>query len=188
LGERRCRHCDAPVSAFYPAVEIASLGVAVWAAVVSNGSLLWVTCALGWCLLALAAIDLRDGLLPDALTLPLAAAGLVESGIWASEDLLGRAAGAAGGFAALWAIREIYYRIRGRDGLGLGDIKLFAAAGAWVSWEGLPSVLLFSSVSTLLMALVLGRIEPSRGFEHRIPFGPGLAAGIWLAWLYGPIG
>jgi hypothetical protein len=70
----RCRHCGARIGWIYPAVELGALGVAVWAASVVEGWLLWVSCGLGWTLLALAAIDLRHYLLPNALTLPLAAA------------------------------------------------------------------------------------------------------------------
>src|SRR5262249_34276868 len=72
----RCRYCGAPITPLYPALELGALTLALWAATIAEGWVLWASCALGWCLLALAVIDARDGILPDVLTLPLIPAGL----------------------------------------------------------------------------------------------------------------
>src|SRR6516165_5246136 len=72
----KCRHCGAPIDPVHPAMEAGALAVAVWAALTMGGWVLVATCVYGWMLLALSAIDLRDGLLPDVLTLPLLAIGL----------------------------------------------------------------------------------------------------------------
>lgn len=185
---RRCRHCGAVVSGFYPAIEIGALLLAVWAASAASGSTLWTSCALAWCLLALAAIDIREGLLPDALTLPLAVVGLAATALQTPDEISARLIGAGAGFAALAATREVYRRLRRRDGLGLGDAKLLAAGGAWVGWQGLPSALLLACMATLGWVLVEGwwrRVGVA--LDRRIPFGPGLCLGIWLVWLYGPL-
>ena len=90
--------------------------------------------------------------------------------------------GAAAGFAVFWSIGAAYRRYRGRDGLGGGDAKLLAAAGAWVGWQGLPLVVLIGAGATpaavvLVAALVLGNAElPHRAATRS--FGEGLA---WLA-------
>ena len=184
---RRCRHCGAAISCFYPAIEIGALLLAGWAASVTAGIDLWVSCGLAWCLLALAVTDMREELLPDALTLPLAAAGLVLAAFDGTDALAGRLLGAAAGYGVLTATRAIYRRLRRRDGLGLGDAKLLAAGGAWVAWPGLPSVLLLGCVATLGWALLQGWWRGGVALDRRIPFGPGLCLGIWLVWLCGPL-
>jgi leader peptidase (prepilin peptidase)/N-methyltransferase len=68
--------------------------------------------------------------------------------------LANHAIGAAAGFAAFWALGYAYRRLRGREGLGLGDAKLLAGSGAWVSWWGLPSVVLVAALAGLTAAVV----------------------------------
>ena len=70
---------------------------------------------------------------------------------------------------------------------GLGDVKLFAAAGAWVGWQGLPSVLLIGAAAGLAAACILGRPKGARGPRESVAFGPYLALGLWITWLYGPV-
>jgi leader peptidase (prepilin peptidase) / N-methyltransferase len=184
----RCRYCRAPVARFYPAVELAALGVVLWAAAVTTGWVFWASCALGWTLLALAVIDQREFVLPDALTLPLIPAGLAVA--WLIDPALvpHHAMGAVAGFAVFALVGWVYGRLRGRDGLGLGDAKLLAAAGAWVSWVGLPSVVLLAGAGALAVALIgaagTGGL-PAR--ERAIAFGPYLALALWSVWLHGPI-
>ena len=133
----RCACGEARLSAFYPAIELAALGVAMSAVAVLSGWLLWASLGLGWALLALAAIDLRHLVLPDILCLPLIPAGLAIA--WALDPALlpDHALGAILGFAAFVAIAFVYRRLRGREGLGMGDAKLLAAAGAWLGWRAL---------------------------------------------------
>lgn len=184
----RCRYCGGKVSALYLAIELAALGIAIWAASVAEGWELWVSCGLGWCLLALAAIDFRDGLLPNALTLPLIPVGLAVAYLEDPASVWQHVIGALAGFVVFALIRFLYRRLRSRDGLGLGDVKLLAAAGAFVSWEGLPSVVLIAAIAGLVMALVSAMLGRQMTLDQRVPFGPGLCLGIWLVWLYGPLG
>jgi leader peptidase (prepilin peptidase)/N-methyltransferase len=92
------------------------------------------------------------------------------------------------GFVILWGLGWLYQRLRSRQGLGGGDPFLFGAGGAWVGWIGLPSVLLWGSAAGL--SLVLARLILRRpvAMTDRLPFGTFLAAGVWLVWLYGPLG
>ena len=184
----RCRYCAARLGLFYPGLEIAATGVALWAAlIVPAGGLLWATCVLGWTLLALAVIDWQHLILPDALTLPLLALGLAIAGLKDSGALADHAIGAAAGMASFLLIAFVYRRLRGREGLGTGDAKLLGAAGAWVSWVGLPGVVLWAAVTALcgvLAKAVTG--TPVRASEP-ISFGSFLCLGTWLIWLYGPV-
>ena len=188
LGSRgRCRHCGASVSAFYPAIELAALAIPVWSTAVASGWLMAASCLLGWTLLALAFTDIRSFLLPDFLTLPLIGAGLLVTEALDPSTTLSHILGAAIGFLAIVTIRWAYWVLRGREGIGLGDAKLMAAAGAWVSWEGLPSVLLVATLGGLAGALLRHYRKATIRATDRVAFGAFLCVGIWLVWLYGPL-
>jgi leader peptidase (prepilin peptidase) / N-methyltransferase len=138
-------------------------------------------------LLALSVIDIASQRLPDAITLPLIVAGpLIAFGMgW--DDPLWRFMSAAIGYLALFTVAWVYRWMRGRDGLGLGDAKLFAAAGAWLGMGALPSVLMIGCGAALLavaIALILRRPVTT---TSRLAFGPFLAFGFWMVWLYGPV-
>ncbi|MGA8402253.1 MAG: A24 family peptidase, partial [Stellaceae bacterium] len=133
----RCRHCGARIGWFYPIVELAALAIAVLSLCVDRGFEAWVDALLGWWLLALGWIDWRHGVLPDVLTLPLIVLGLAVAGDFEPERLWDPLLGVFFGYGVLWIVAWAYRRLRGREGLGLGDAKLFAAAGAWVGVTGL---------------------------------------------------
>ncbi len=152
-----------------------------------EGAFLTLSIGLAVVLIALSTIDALTFELPDALTLPLAVAGVllhVPSGLsTAAGQLL--AAGVA--FALLAGLAWLYHAARGRAGLGLGDAKLLAAGGAWLGLAALPSVLLLAAGAALAMVLLARVRHGSISLADRIPFGPYLALAIWLVWLYGPI-
>lgn len=184
----RCGACGAPIGSLYPALEIAAVAVAAWAAVSVPEAMLWPSVGLAWALLALGVIDARAMILPDVLTLPLIAAGLVVAWSVDPGGTFDHVIGAAAGGLTFWLIGWIYARARRRRGLGLGDVKLYAAAGAWVGWQGLASVVLLASLAAL--AAIAARAAGGRavGASTRVAFGPFLALGLWLTWLYGPLG
>ena len=134
-------------------------------------------------LVALARRDLVERRLPDRLTLPLSGIGLVlaavrDRGVPASE-IMGFVCGAG----AFWAIGAAFRRLRGVDGLGLGDAKLLGAAGAWLGWAALPWLVALAASAALAMAW-------ARGIARReaIAFGPWLAgafAALWMSRLVG---
>ena len=138
-------------------------------------------------LAALSAVDLYSFRLPDILTLPLAAAGLIVSWWTGAMPLWWSAVSAGMGFLLLAGVDYAYRRIRGRAGLGLGDAKLLAASGAWLGAGALPTVLLLATGSALVCVLIAAYRSGSLPGGRRIPFGPFLAFGTWLAWLYGPL-
>ena len=134
--------------------------------------------------LTLAIIDLRHWVLPDALTLPLLWLGLLvnSAGLFISpRDAI---LGACAGYLALRGIATAFELAAGYEGMGGGDVKLFAALGAWLGWQSLPTVLLLASLSGLLAACA--RLLARRRWRARaIPFGPHLALAGWLLLLWG---
>jgi len=183
----RCRHCGAALGLFLPLVELGALGIAIWAVLAVPGWLAWPTACFGWALLTLGWIDQRTYLLPDAITLPLAAAGLLVAWFIDAGLIVDHIVGAVAGFLGLAVLARLYRAVRRREGLGGGDAKLFGALGAWVGWQGLPTVILYAAVSGLLWALAQHlRGEPLR-LGRRLPFGPHLCLAGWLVWLYGPL-
>jgi leader peptidase (prepilin peptidase) / N-methyltransferase len=182
----RCRHCQARIDPIHALVEIGALAIVLWAATVTAGWILVASCLFGWTLLALALADIRTGLLPDALTLPLLLTGLIAAYLLTPADILDHLIGAAAGFIAFALLATLYRLLRGRDGLGLGDAKLLGAMGAWVSWQGLPTIILYASIAGLGMALWLFWRQQLTA-TSRIAFGAPLALAGWLVWLYGPL-
>lgn len=180
----RCRYCKSTIAPAHLVIELAAIGIALLA-LAGDPALMPGTCLLGWVLLLLGAIDRRIGLLPDMLTLPLVLAGLLaalfEPG---GPSLPDRAVGAAMGYLLFAGLAFAYRRLRGRDGLGLGDAKLLAAGGAWLGWQALPWVVLAGAGAALLAVLVSTRGQVAR--HTAIAFGPWLALGIWLMRLVGP--
>jgi leader peptidase (prepilin peptidase) / N-methyltransferase len=179
----RCRSCHASIGWFYPGVELASLAIAVAALSVDSGTQIWLDCILGWWLLALGWIDARHWLLPDLLTLPLVIVGLAAALAFEPGGLTDRAFGAAVGYLALRFLADLYRKLRGRDGLGEGDAKLLAAAGAWVGASGLPQVILIAALAGLVAAAGLRLAGIRLTAASALPFGPFLAFATWLVWL-----
>lgn len=188
INRGQCRSCKHRLGLFYPAIEFMAVLVALWAVAVVPGWPAWATCVLGWMLLALAAIDARHFLLPDSLTLPLIVVGLLVAWFLDPKSIMDHGIGAALGFFLLALVAAAYHRLRGREGIGLGDAKLLASAGAWLGWQALPSVVLIASATGLAGALIQARLTGRLDEKRPIPFGPYLAGGFWLVWLYGPIG
>jgi leader peptidase (prepilin peptidase)/N-methyltransferase len=180
----KCRSCGTPLGTFYPAIELAATTIAVAAMFLTADPLSgWYACVLGWALLTLSWIDAETLLLPDALTLPLILAGLVLSIPGGSPAMLASGIGAAAGFAVLWLVGRGYEALAGKPGLGEGDVKLFAASGAWLGWAMLPGVIFVASalgITAAVAALLAGR-NVTR--ETRIPFGPFIALATWIAFL-----
>ena len=183
----KCSYCRGSLGVFHPVIEFAALAIAIWCLILVPGGLAWGGCIYGWALLALAGIDIRSFRLPYRITLPLAAAGLlVQSliGVANSLDgLLGMTIGPSLFILIAWAYRQL----RGRDGLGEGDVGLLAAIGAWVGWQGVPGVILIASLSGLAWVIIQVLLRRPLGRGEWLPFGPHLCLGGWITWLYGPI-
>jgi leader peptidase (prepilin peptidase)/N-methyltransferase len=138
----------------------------------------------GWLLLALAALDIAEFWLPDALTLTLALAGIAAGLAGIDPPLTDRLIGGAAGFGSLWLIGFAYQRIRGRQGLGGGDPKLLGAIGLWLGWRMLPAVLLLAALTGLALVLVGMLTGRAAKLDDRVPFGALLAIAAYPAWLF----
>ena len=131
-------------------------------------------------LLYLAYVDLRTFRLPDAITIPLSAAGLVLNYLFdiGLTDFSNAVLGAIFGYAFLWSLNAAYHRLKKQNAIGMGDAKLLAALGAWFGLSALPSILLMASITGLVGGLVWLRLK-EQSFHAAFPFGPFLAiAGI----------
>jgi leader peptidase (prepilin peptidase) / N-methyltransferase len=124
-------------------------------------------------------VDLKTLRIPDLLSLPLIAAGLALAFAVPGVGAMDHLAGALGAYILFAGLGEVYFRSRGIDGLGLGDAKLFAAAGAWLGWQNLPMVLLIATAGGLIYAL----LRASQDKATRIAFGPFLALAFWAMWI-----
>jgi leader peptidase (prepilin peptidase)/N-methyltransferase len=147
------------------------------------------SCLLGWSMLAIAAVDARRFVIPDVLSLPAVPVGLLASGYLIDPSMhqlicLDHVIGAGVGGALFWLVREAYWRIRGREGLGLGDVKLAAAAGAWTGWQHLSEVILFATTVALGLAIAIAIVRrETLSATSRLAFGVFLAPSIWIVWL-----
>lgn len=183
LRRGRCRRCGAAIDPRHPAIELGAAMIGVVAALAHPLPLALVTAGLGWWLLLTAALDLQEQWLPDLLTLPLILLGLAAAWAGFGPPLDERLWGAGIGWASLEAIRWIYRLSRGRDGMGGGDPKLFAAAGAWVGVWNLPVILLAAGLLGIAAALTMLLRRQKVGAATRLPLGTLLALALWPAWL-----
>lgn len=165
------------------AVELAAAGLGLVAAMAHPLPLALVTALLGWWLLLIALLDLEHHWLPDLLTLPLIPLGLLAAWAGLGPPLVDRIAGAAIGWAALAAIAFAYRRLRGREGLGGGDPKLLAAAGAWLGAFQLPFVLLGAGLVGLVAVLLMRLRGQEVDATSRLPLGTLMTLVAWPLWL-----
>jgi len=147
--------------------------------------LFWST--FGWGLLILAAVDFQTKLLPDVLTLPLMWLGLAIQ-LFPETRTVGlemAVIGAIAGYLPLWLLAHAYRLLRGRDGLGMGDLKLLAAMGAWSGPFVLPQVIFLAAllaIAVFIMERVLRRTNGGIHEEH--PFGPAIVAAYFIVLVF----
>ena len=136
-------------------------------------------------LVALSVIDLRTGYLPDPLQIALAVFGvgvvLVGSPVEISWQFA--ATGALMNGALFWGLRWLISRLKGREAMGFGDVKLVAAGGIWVGPFALPYIMAAGGVLTLLGAVIAGLATGKPVWRGEMPLGPGLAAGILFCFI-----
>lgn len=181
----RCSKCKANISIRYPLVEVLTSGLFFycgwhWGATLQG--LLW--CAFSATLLALALIDWDTTLLPDDLTLPLLWLGLLAAAMnWTPVGLNNAFWGVVGGYISLWLIYWAFKLATGKEGMGYGDFKLFAALGAWFGWQTLIPIILMASVIGAIVGIAMKFTTGLREGGY-VPFGPFLAgagfAGLFL--------
>lgn len=176
----RCRYCGTGIGWFHPAIEILCIIIAAAVAFTDgDGWPLWVDSGLGWALLAAAWIDAETFRLPDMITLPLTLAGLAVTWFGKPSALYAHAAAAAAGYGGFRMLNFLYRTARHRDGLGAGDAKLLAAAGAWLGLAALPYVVMGAGLFGIALAVLSGQLGGARRGQP-IAFGPALALSFFL--------
>jgi leader peptidase (prepilin peptidase)/N-methyltransferase len=180
----RCRNCGGPISVRYPLVELLTLVLFLvhwW--VFGWSALMVVRLAFACALLVLFAIDFEHHLLPNVITLPGIAAGLIVSTV-VPPGLVDAAIGTVLGGGVLWLIGEAYYRYAGQEGMGGGDVKMLAMIGAFLGWKLVLVTLVLSSVAGSLIGMLV--IVLRRGdMKYALPYGTFLALGALAASLVG---
>ena len=183
----KCSACGTSIGLRYPLVEIAT-GV-LFAFCGWKWGLSWT--ALAWCgfsaaLVALALIDWDTTLLPDDITLPLVWAGIIVAALRLTSLPLQQAVwGAVAGYLSLWLIYQGFKLLTGKEGMGYGDFKLFAALGAWFGWQALVPMILMASVIGAIIGIAM-KFSDNLREGGAIPFGPFLAGAGLTALLFGP--
>ena len=184
----KCSACKAPYSVRYPLIEAttgALFFLCAWRWGYSMTTLVW--CGFSAALLTLAMIDWDTTLLPDDITLPLLWAGLLAAALqWnLGLGLADALWGAVGGYVSLWLVYWAFKLVTGKEGMGYGDFKLFAALGAWFGWTALVPIILMASVIGAVVGLAMKFSSGLREGGY-VPFGPFLAGAGFTALVFGP--
>ena len=183
----RCAGCGTRISPRYPLVELAT-GALFYACALRWG---WSLTTAAWCgfsaaLVTLACIDWDTTLLPDDITLPLLWAGLLAAVLrWIEVQPVDAVIGAAAGYLSLWSVYWGFKLATGKEGMGYGDFKLFAALGAWFGWQALVPIILLASVIGAIVGIAMKLASTLREGKY-VPFGPFLVGGGMAAMLWGP--
>lgn len=184
----KCSVCGISFGIRYPFVELSTgllFAFCFWRWGTTPVALAW--CGFSAALLALALIDWDTTLLPDDITLPLLWAGLICAALQfnPAARLADALWGAVAGYVSLWLVYWAFRLVTGKEGMGYGDFKLFAALGAWFGWSALVPIILMASV----MGAVIGiAMKFSSGLREGgyVPFGPFLAGAGFTAMVFGP--
>jgi leader peptidase (prepilin peptidase)/N-methyltransferase len=181
----KCRTCSTPISFRYPLIEAitaAMFGLAWW--YYGPGPLLASRLIFGSALIVLFAIDLEHHLLPNVITLPGIVVGFAFS-FFTEPGWQASLIGLLAGGGSLYAIAEIYYRVRHEEGLGMGDVKMLAMVGAFLGWKlALLTLMLASFAGTIIGVLLI--VTRRGGMKYALPFGTFLALGAAAAASVGP--
>ena len=183
----KCSQCHTPISARYPLVELATgmlFFYCGWRWGATPSGLVW--CGFAAAVVTLAMIDWDTTLLPDDITLPLLWAGLICAALKLTPVGLTESMwGAVGGYMSLWLVYWAFKLATGKEGMGFGDFKLFAALGAWFGWQALIPIILMASVIGAIVGIAMKFSSGLREGGY-IPFGPFLAGAGLTAMVAGP--
>ena len=177
----RCRTCGERISVMYPLVEVITGALFVAGYVIYGWTpLLAVRLAFACSMVVLFAIDLRHHILPNIITVPGIVVGFALSLILPVPGWKSSLIGLLAGGGVLFAIAEAYYRLRGVEGLGMGDVKMLSMIGAFLGWPLMLVTLVLASFAGSIIGV--GIIASGRGgMKAALPFGTFLAVGALTA-------
>lgn len=177
----RCAYCAEKISIRYPIIEFLTAVLTLWAIVYYGVSIEGLSAVLfTWFLITISMIDLDHQIIPDNLSYSLLWIGLLLSLFDVFVDSETAIIGALCGYLSLWSITYVFKLITGKQGMGHGDFKLFAAFGAWMGWQ--PLLLIILIASSLGAVIGIASILVQRMDRNTpLPFGPFLAFGGWVA-------
>lgn len=171
----------------YAACAVGALGAVAASFLVAPGVPGFLGAGLAIITIAIAISDARKFIIPDPLALAALCLGLLQALLVPFGDHLAALAGSVlrGVVLALafWGLRKIYKRLRGREGIGFGDVKLAAVAGVWLDWIAIACAVEIAALAALVMIAVLAARGVKITGRTRVPFGCFFAPAIWLAWL-----
>ena len=183
----KCSACATSISVRYPVVELTTGALffyCAWRWGLTPEALLW--SGFGASILVLALIDWDTTLLPDDITLPLLWTGLIAAALqWSRTPLPAALWGAVAGYMSLWLVYWAFKLVTGKEGMGYGDFKLFAALGAWFGWQALVPIILMASVIGAAVGIAMKFSSGLREGGY-VPFGPFLAGAGLTAMFFGP--
>ena len=185
LLKAKCRDCSVKINIKYLLVELICALSFVWFFYLfglSLTTLLFFILSIFFIIIFF--IDLKHFIIPNELTFPLMAIGLLKSfdpnlNQYLFPNFLNSLIGGVAGYIIIWMIIFIYKRLRNKEGMGLGDAKLLSAIGFWFGWISIPFILFFSSFIALVLAIP-SLINKSKNLSSQIPFGPYLILGCIL--------
>lgn len=181
----KCGHCKAGISLRYPAIELLTMLVSIFALWHFGPVMQLPFILLGlWLLICMVFIDLDHQLLPDSLTYSFLWLGLMINCSGYFVSLQNAVLSAVGAYLFLWTLIKVFYLITGKIGMGNGDFKLFAAFAAWVGWTQLPLILLVSSLSGAIIGYTWLKTQ-GQSTSTPIPFGPFLCLGGLISIFFG---
>ena len=177
----QCRTCGQRISVMYPLVELITGSLFVAGYLIYGWTpLLAVRLAFACAMVVLFAIDLRHHLLPNVITVPGIVVGFVLSLLLPMQGWKSSLIGLIAGGGVLFALAEGYYRLRGVEGLGMGDVKMLAMIGAFLGWQLMLVTLILASFAGSIIGI--GIIASGRGgMKAALPFGTFLAVGVLVA-------
>jgi len=183
----KCSACATPISLRYPLVELVTGALfyyCAWRWGATPTGLVW--CAFAATVLTLGMIDWDTTLLPDSITQPLLWGGLIVAALqWSGVPLTAALWGAVAGYVSLWLVYWSFKLVTGKEGMGFGDFKLYAALGAWFGWSALVPIILMASVIGAIIGIAMKFSSGLREGGY-VPFGPFLAAAGLTAMIFGP--
>lgn len=181
----RCRYCQIKLPWCLLIVEvITALLFCTLALYQPCPALLFFSLIFSAALIALSIIDWHHFILPDAVTLPLLWLGLLYHLLFDDSGLSAAVMGALLGWLFLWLLYWGFLAAYGLEGLGYGDIKLFAALGAWCGWQALPLIATLASLSGLILFTYAYGVKKTVGAHCRQPFGPSLSIAGWAVFIW----